>query len=186
MVVLNPAAEDFDAFVEHLAIPHRERRAYWHLRLSGAAAVPALRRGLDHPDPHVRSECVAILDRSLDDETLPDIVRLLDDPDPAVVGRALHTLACDECKEGSCRPGEDVFVPRAIDVLQSHPHARVRFAAADALGKVVHRSVDALRALEAAAADDPDRGVRKGAALRIPGGSIYERTKPRARSRAGR
>ena len=184
MVVLNPAAEDFDAFVEHLAIPHRARRAYWHLRLSGAAAVPALRRGLEHPNAVVRSECVAILDRSLDDEALPDIVRLLDDPDPVVVGRALHTLACDECKEGSCRPGENLFVPKAIDILQSYPHPRVRFAAADALGKVVHHNADALSALEAAAVNDPERGVRKGAALRIPGGSIYERTKPRARPRA--
>jgi HEAT repeat protein len=181
MVVLNPAAEDYDAFIEHLAVDHRARRAYWHLRLTGRAATPALRRGLTHQDPRIRLECVIILDHLLDHESLADVIDRLDDPHPAVVAHALHALACDRCKQGSCRPGESHFVAKAIELLDVHPSSAVRYAAVDALGKVVHHRLGAIAVLQRAATDDHDRGVRKAAKLRLPGGSIYERTRPRQR-----
>ena len=181
VVVLNPTADDYDAFVEHLGVDYRARRAHWHLRLSGAAAGPALRRGLAHSDPRIRLESVIVLDHLLDDESLPDVINRLDDQDPGVVARALHALACDRCKQGSRRPGESLFVPRAIDLLASHPHPGVRHAAVDALGKVVHHHAEAKAALEKAAVCDDDRGVRKAATLRVAGGSIYQRTQPRSR-----
>lgn len=190
VAVLNPGATDYDAFVEHLAVEHRASRARWHLQLSGAGAVPALRRGVHHPDPRVRRDCVMILDHLMDEAALDDVIQALDDDDPEVVARALHTLACDRCKDGACRPGEQSFVPKAIDIVGADPRPEVRLAAVDALGKVVHRRSDAHAALEAAAAADGERAVRKAARLRLPGGAIYERTRPaavrRQRPAAGR
>src|SRR3712207_8025253 len=39
---------------------------------------------------------------------------------------ALHTLACDRCKQGSCRPAEAEVLPEALRILNedSDPHVR--------------------------------------------------------------
>lgn len=151
--------------------------------LSGAPALPAIRRGMRDPDPVIRRSCTSILDHLVDDESLPDLVDALDDDDPAVCGLALHALACDRCKEGECRPGEDLFVPRAIEIVKTHRHPRVRAAAVDALGKVVHRRPDVAELLAQVAATDTDRLVRKMAGWHAPGGPRYERTRPKASAR---
>lgn len=182
VVVLNPGPEDYDAFVEHLGIEHRAKRAHWHLRLSGPPTIPALRRGLSHRDARVRQGCVDVLDHLLDEESIEDVIHAVDDPSPEVASRALHALACDRCKEGACRPGEAIFVPKAVELVGRHPDGRVRMAAVDALGKVVHGREEAMAALTRVAQQDADRQVRKAAALRLPGGSIYERTRPRVRA----
>jgi HEAT repeat protein len=68
-------------------------------------------------------------------------------------------LACDQCKENECRPGEELFVPRAIQLLH-HDNPDVRAAAIDALGKVVRRRPDAAAALIAASESDANPGLR--------------------------
>lgn len=178
---LAPLPDDFDSWVEHLAVPHRHKRAKWHLMLSGSPALPAIRRGLQHPDPAVRRSCTNILDHLVDEESLPDLIAALDDDDPIVRGRALHALACDQCKEGACRPGEELFVPRAVEILENEPLPRLRAAAVDALGKVVHRRPEVAELMSKVAANDPDRMVRKMAGWYAPGGPRFERTKPRGR-----
>jgi hypothetical protein len=47
------------------------------------------------------------------------------------------------------------------------------------LGRVVHERPEAAAAVDRAARSDGHPGVRKAARLRIPGGSIYERTRLR-------
>src|SRR3954453_19774741 len=100
----------------------------------GGGGTP-LRRGLGHPNPAVRASCAQILDRLLDDDAIPDLVAALDDPDAMVVKRALHSLACDACKTGACRPGDDLFVPKAIELARRDPRPVVRAAAFDALAQ---------------------------------------------------
>jgi HEAT repeat protein len=115
----------------------------------------------------VRRLCVNLLDRVLDEESVPALTIALDDQDPEVSARALHALACDRCKQNECRPGEDLWVPRAVSFIQTDPNPDLRAAAIDALGKVVSRRPDVATVLRAAAENDPDRGLRSMARRRV-------------------
>src|SRR5207253_147645 len=141
-----PAANDFDGWVAQLANSERRQRAKIYLRGAGRPALAAVRRGMHHQKPMVRRLCASILDHLADDATLVDLVAALDDDDADVVKRALHALACDRCKEDDCRPGEDLFVPRALELLH-HPNPDVRASAIDTLGKVAPRRPDVAHAL---------------------------------------
>jgi hypothetical protein len=154
-----PAPGDYEGWVAQLGRAQRRQEAKRHLTLSGPPAVPAIRHGMSHPNPVVRRCCADLLDRLLDESALPDLIAALDDVDADVCKRALHALACDQCKEGECRPGEDLWVPKALDLLHD-PRADVRAGAIDALGKVVRRRPDVVAALEVVAGSDPDRGLR--------------------------
>src|SRR3954469_10833629 len=161
------AGGDFDGWVDRLAKPSQRKRAWTHLQRCGPPVVPALRRGLHHPNPAVRSSCAQILDRLLDDDAIPDLVEVLDDPDPIVVKRALHSLACDACKTGACRPGDDLFVPNAIELARRDPRPVVRASAFDALAQVATRDPRVAAEVLAIVAAEPDPGIRHSAGLRF-------------------
>jgi HEAT repeat protein len=162
-----PAANDFDGWVAQLANSERRRRAKIYLRGAGRPALAAVRRGMRHPKPIVRRLCASILDHLADEDAFVDLVAALDDEDPEVLKRALHALACDQCKENECRPGEELFVPRALELLQ-HPNPDVRASAIDTLGKVVARRPDVADALADVARHDRDAGLRGMARHRVP------------------
>ena len=155
-----PAGDDYDGWVQTLTVGGRRQQAKRHLLAAGASALPAVRRGLQHPEAIVRRTCVNLLDHLVDVESMPDLVAALDDADVAVRARALHALACDQCKQNACRPGEDLWVPRAIAIVREGANADLRAAAIDALGKVVRRD-DVFEALSAAADCDPNPGLRQ-------------------------
>ena len=158
-----------DEVLDRLTVDHLSRAAFWRLWEGAIVDNSAVRRGLGHPDPRVRATCAQILDHFLDDAALSDIVDRLDDDDPRVRGWALHTLGCDRCKEGACRPGEDVFLPAAIRMLRDDPDPGVRTAAATTLGQSAStRRSDVAEALATARDSDPDRRVRKVAARFLP------------------
>jgi HEAT repeat protein len=161
-----PAGNDFDGWVAQLANSERRQRAKIYLREAGQPAVPAVRRGMHHPKPIVRRLCTSILDHLADEAAFVDLVAALDDQDPEVLNRALHALACDQCKQNDCRPGEELFVPRALDLLH-HPNADVRASAIDTLGKVVARRPDVAEALDEVAQHDRDSGLRGMARRRV-------------------
>ena len=162
-----PAAADFDGWVAQLANSERRQRAKIYLRSAGQPAVPAVRRGMHHPRPIVRRLCTSILDHLADEAAFVDLVAALDDEDSDVLKRALHALACDQCKENECRPGEELFVPRALELLH-HPNADVRASAIDTLGKVVTRRPDVAEALADVAEHDRDSRLRGMARGRVP------------------
>ena len=162
-----PAPNDFKGWVAQLGVASRRARAKQHLLASRRLALPAIRRGLQHQEPIVRRLCVNLLDRLLDEASVPALVAALDDQAPEVSARALHALACDRCKQNQCRPGEDLWVPRALKFLETDPNPDLRAAAIDALGKVALRRPDVATALGAAAETDPDRGLRSMARGRI-------------------
>lgn len=155
-----PAPRDFDGWVSQLGVSSCRQGARIHLLASGRAALPALRRGLAHRTSIVRQQCVRILDRLVDEESLSALVLALDDDDPGVCARALHALACDRCKQNECRPGEDLWVPRALEFLRTHPNPDMRAAAIDALAKVASRRPEVAAALLAAADGETDKGLR--------------------------
>jgi HEAT repeat protein len=161
-----PAPNDFDGWVAQLGVSSCRSRAKQHLLTSGSLALPAIRRGLGHPKAIVRRQCVNLLDHLVDEESLVFLVGALDDDDPGVAARALHALACDRCKEGACRPGEDLWVPRALDLLH-HADPDLRAAAIDALGKVVQRRPEVATAVAAASRSDVDKGLRGMARRRV-------------------
>jgi hypothetical protein len=146
---------------------------------AGAQATAALQAGLHHPSPEVRIGCCQVLDHFLNPAALPDLIANLDHENEMVRAWAMHALACDRCKEGACRPGEDEVLPIATRMLLEDQSHRVRQMAAGVLGPSVHRNQSVLRALEYARDHDPHPVVRKIARWYTPGGPIYKRLTPK-------
>jgi len=177
-------AVDYDMAVEHLGVAHRAKAARWTLMLGGSSAVPAVKRGLSHPNPRVREACCIVLDHHLESDCIPDLMANLDHDDAGVRGWAIHAMACDRCKEGSCRPGESDTLPIVIKMMLEDRDATVRARAIALVGEAVHRHAEAVGALQRALDTEPVAANRKIIRWWLPGGPRYERTKPKpARSK---
>jgi len=107
-VLAPPAHDGFDAWVALLADQARAQRAYWHLMSSGQAALPAIRVGLTSPMADGRRLCTKTLDQLIDEDSFPTLITMLDDGNPQVRVEALHALACDRCKDNTCRPDPEI------------------------------------------------------------------------------
>ena len=166
---------DYDRLVEELAIKHRAKAAQACLMAAGPAASEALRRGLLNDNPDVRVGCCVVLDHHLDEAALPELMANLDHPEDKVRMWALHALACDRCKEGACRPGEDDVIPTAMRMLAEDRSRRVRTMAVQMLGPAAPRRADVSAALERARDTDSHPVVRKVAGWHAPGGPLYRR-----------
>lgn len=171
--------DDYRRCVEDLAVKHRAKHSLRCLMAAGMLATPALLEGLRHPEPAVRIGCCQVLDHYLDPAALPELINNLQHEHEMVRAWAMHALACDRCKEGTCRPGEDEVLPIAAQMLMQDESRRVRQMAAGVLGPSVHRHPDVLRALEYARDHDPHPVVRKIAGWYTPGGPIYKRLTPK-------
>ena len=171
--------DDYRSLVENLAVKHRAKEALRALMAAGAQATPALREGLRHPEPEVRVGCCVVLDHHMVEDALPDLIENLRHENEMVRAWSMHALACDRCKEGTCRPGEDQVLPLAVQMLMQDKSYRVRQMAAGVLGPSVHRRPDVLDALEYARDYDPHPVVRKIAGWYTPGGTIYKRLAPK-------
>lgn len=165
--------------IEQLAIPHRRRAAVRALLEMGFEAAPLAVQGLRHENDGVRRGSCEILDHYLIPEAIPGLIELLDDPHPRVRLLALHTLACDRCKEGDCRPEEREVLPKAIRILKEDPSPHTRAMAIEVIGNYIHTSSLAETALTEAKSADPSPSVRKKAGWYAPGGTIYTRTAPK-------
>jgi len=176
---LNMPMEDYYRWVEDLAVKHRAKQALRGLMAAGSLVTSALLEGLRHPEPAVRIGCCQVLDHHMDEAALPELLENLYHENEMVRAWAMHALACDRCKEGTCRPGEDQVLPIAAQMLIEDESRRVRQMAAGVLGPSVHRRPDVLRALEYARDHDPHPVVRKIAGWYTPGGPIYKRLTPK-------
>lgn len=179
-------SEQYDALVAKLAVPHYAKGAHRALLSRGLDALPAVREGLAHQSADVRYWCCQFLDHFLTSEVMDDLVAMLNDTDHRVRCSALHSLACDRCKEGSCRPEERKVLPQAIALLVSDPDPHVRAHAIGLVGRWVHTNRDAEAALLQAMRSDLSPAVRKKASWYVPGGTIYRRTAPKVSRVAGR
>jgi hypothetical protein len=165
--------------VEQLGVPHRTSVAYRGLLRSGRDALPAVRDGLRHGSADVRYHCCRFLDRFLEPETLDALIAMLSDGDCRVRLAVPHTLACDRCKEVTCRPEEAAVLPRAMALLAGDPDAHVRAMAIEVVGGWVHTNAAATAAIRAAQQSDPSAAVRKKAGWYAPGGTIHRRVAAR-------
>jgi HEAT repeat protein len=163
--------------IEALSVPYRATDAFRALLRLGVKTLPAVRAGLQHDNPNVRLHCCRFLDRYLLPDTLSDLMDMLNDSDARVRCSALHTLACDRCKQGTCRPQEAQVLPQAMKLLASDPDAHVRAMAIELVGQFVHSNPLAVDALLAAVRTDESSTVRKKAGWYAPGGSVHRRTK---------
>lgn len=163
--------------VQMLTSTHRRPAAIRHLLALGKAGSAAVRSGLGHDDPAVRVACCQILDHFLDTAALPELKRNLHHENPTVRAWAIHALACDRCKQGSCRPGEEDVIPVVIDALLHDEHRRVRQQAAGLIGPGVLRNKKAADAIMIAYRTDAHPAVRKVASWWIPGGPRHRKLK---------
>jgi HEAT repeat protein len=173
-------SRSLDDLVQDLGVRHRSKAARRELMRRGPEATRALQRGLSDSNPAVRVGCCVVLDHHLDALTIPDLLANVAHEDAQVRRWAMHALACDRCKEGECRPGENDTVPLAMRMLTDDVDYQVRTAAVRALGPSAHTRDDVVHALQRAHAQDPHPLVRKVAGWFIPGGPIHRRTQPRA------
>lgn len=165
--------------VDWLCVPHRANEALRRLMAAGSAATEVVREGLRHEDPTVRVGCCKVLDHFMDEAAVPELIANLAHPNEEVRSWAMHALACDKCKEGVCRPGEDQAIPIAVRMLLEDGSRRVRQSAAGLVGESVHRSPLALPALQHARLHDPSPVVRKIAGWYLPDGPRYKALAPK-------
>ena len=100
----------------------------------------------------------------MDKAALPDLQANVDHPHAGVRNWAIHALACDRCKEGACRPGEEDIIPLVTEALLHDPNRRVRQPAASMLGHSVLRSHVAFmrRQNDISRGPPPDRSQNSG------------------------
>lgn len=173
------SVEESQALIHQLSVPHRAKSAYHALFAAGFASLPAVLSGLKHENADVRYHCVRLLDHFVVPEVLGDLYGMVCDPDPRVRSAVLHSLACDKCKKGECRPTEAEVLPVALTLLSEDSDRYVRAMAVEVVGHYVHKSPLAAQALIEAHKNDANSTVRKKAGWYAPGGSIYRRTAPR-------
>jgi len=171
---------DDEALVCCLGDPQRAVTAYHELLRRGKDAMGAIRAGLRHENPAVREGCCRLLDHLVDTGSMSQLIAMADDPEARVRTAAFHALACDRCKGDTCAPGAGEVLEPALRHLASDPDPHVRAMATELAGKFVHTDSRAATALETARAHDPSPVVRKKAGWFTPGGTIYQRTVPRA------
>jgi HEAT repeat protein len=174
-----------DRAMQDLTVPHRQRDAYLRLRALGPKAREAVEEGLLADDPKLRAQCARLIDRLAGNDSFELMLLLLDDPEPSVRQHAIHALACDRCKaDDVCALPKQQIIPEAARLLANDPHPHVRAIALETLARWVHDDEDARAAIERAVEDDPDPSNRKKATWYLPGGKVYERTKPKVKARA--
>jgi HEAT repeat protein len=123
------------------------------LREIGAAAVPALIVGLNHPDLNVRQAAARALGMKAWPAAVPALAAALKDPEQLVRRAAAQALGWPMAAQA---------VPALIASLED-PDLYVRRAAAQALGNIGPAAMEGLSALSAAL-KDPDLGVREAIA----------------------
>lgn len=98
--------------------------AYQSLVELGAGALPALRKGLRSENWQVRRWSAICLDQVADADALLDLVPLLRDPKSKVRLWAVHSIACDHCKEDVHCPID--VVPLLIERIETDDSVSVR------------------------------------------------------------
>jgi hypothetical protein len=134
-------SRSLDDLVQDLGVRHRSKAARRELMRRGPEATRALQRGLSDSNPAVRVGCCVVLDHHLD-ASRSDLLANVAHEDAQVRRWAMHALACDRCKEGVGRPGENDTVPLAIRMLTDDVDYQVRTAAVHALGPSAHTRDD--------------------------------------------
>ncbi|WP_419161664.1 HEAT repeat domain-containing protein [Candidatus Palauibacter sp.] len=109
--------------VEEFTDPEHRMPAFLALYERGDEVLPHIRAGLRHPDWQVRRWCALFADNFADAETLRALVPLLRDPRSKVRLWAVHSLACEVCKDG---PNPIDPIPLLLERIETDGSLRVR------------------------------------------------------------
>jgi HEAT repeat protein len=112
-----------EAIVARFATAPEPWRLQGELRALGSAALPAVRDGLQRGHCQVRRWCTIYLDHDGGALSLAHVIPLLDDPKSNVRMWAVHTLACDRCRNGE-NPID--VTPLLIERVERDESIRVR------------------------------------------------------------
>lgn len=125
---------DLTELVRGLGSPSGDERfeSYQALLARGVEALPAIRWGLRSSDWQVRRWSAMCLDQVADEEALTDLVPLLADPHAKVRLWAVHSIACEHCKDNVSCPVD--VVPLLVERIREDPSVRVRRMAVIMLG----------------------------------------------------
>jgi HEAT repeat protein len=115
--------EDPRELVARLADDEGRWERFTRLQAIGPQARDAVREGLANANWQVRRWCAIWLDHFADAESLEALVPLLHDPKSKVRLFAVHSLACDRCKDGD-NPLD--VVPLLIERIRNDESIRVR------------------------------------------------------------
>ena len=126
-----------DELVAEFANGQHRMPAFLALYSRGAEALPAIRRGLQHSNWHIRHWSAIVADNFADDETLRALTLLLQDPRAEVRVWAVHSLSCERCKDG---PTHVDAVPLLLERIEQDPNIKVRRQAVAMLAH--HRAPD--------------------------------------------
>ena len=128
----NTNADPFD-LVESFTNSKQRYSSFSQLVELGSAALPAIRQGLQHENWQIRRWCAICMDHVADSTSLADLLPLFHDPKSAVRLWAVHSIACDHCKNDvDCNVD---IVPHLIERIELDESPRVRKMAVIMLGK---------------------------------------------------
>ena len=128
---------------------------------------------LRHPDPFFRRWCLFFLDHYANDESMSVFAQALRDPVDFVRNMALHSLACEACKDEQLCVAD--VVPGLVRVLGRDPSPELRLKAIPLLLRLASSDDRAKTAVEASAGRDPDPIVRRAAADALAGRLVQNR-----------
>lgn len=112
-----------EELVAEFANGQNRMAAFLALYRRGPEALPAVRQGFQHANPHVRRWSAILADNWADGETFRALTALLDDPQAGVRVWAVHALACERCKDG---PNPVDAVPLLLERIEQDSSIRVR------------------------------------------------------------
>ncbi len=149
-----------EELVAEFANPENRMPAFLALYERGDEVLPDIRAGLKQANWQVRRWCAIVADNFADGETLEALVPLLRDPKAKVRVWAVHSLACESCKDG---PNPIDAIPLLLERIEMDESIKVRRHAVAMLAE--HRSPDArvLPIFQRIAAEEDDRKLRRHA-----------------------
>ena len=103
----------------------------------GVSALPAIRKGLQDANWHIRHWSAILADNFADRETLRALTPLLHDPKAEVRVWAVHSLSCQACKDG---PNPVDVIPLLLERIEQDSSIKVRRQALAMLAH--HRAPD--------------------------------------------
>lgn len=144
---------------------------------------------IEHPDPFFRRWCLFFLDHNANDESMRVFAEALRDPIDFVRNVALHSIACESCKDEELCVAD--VVPGLMQVLDQDPSPELRLKAIPLLLRLASSDERARTAVEKSASSDGDPIVRRAAADGLAGRLVqsrkrYERSQRRHAAPIGR
>ena len=146
-----------EELVAEFANAENRMPAFLALYSRGAAALPAIRDGLQHENWQIRRWSALFADNFADAQTLRALMPLLHDPKAEVRVWAVHSLSCESCKDG---PNPIDATALLIDRIEQDASIKVRRQAAAMPAH--HRKPDprVVPVFKKIMADDDDRKLR--------------------------